>query len=312
MPTAQAIALEEHFAHPEFVARYGVAGPVEALIGPLENRLPDMDVAGIDIQVLSHAPGAAQSLPADEALSWSERINDHLAAAIDGNRRFAGFASLPMTAPDAAARELARTVVTLGFRGAMLHGLTNGVFPDDESHFPLYAEAERLGVPIYLHPSFPHPAVMRAYYADWTERFPMFGMAAAGFTAETMVIAIRMMLGRVPELFPNLQFILGHMGEAIPFLLERIDESLARDNGGQRFFRERFLRHFYVTTSGNFSNAALICALTEMGADRIMFSVDWPYVANRPGRDWIDAAPLDEQQRLLILNGNARRLLRLP
>ncbi|MBY6264409.1 amidohydrolase [Azospirillum sp. 412522] len=312
MPRAKAIALEEHFAHPELVERYGIAGPAQALTSPLENRLPDMDAAGIGIQVLSHAPSAAQSLPALEACSWAEKINDHLAAAIEGNPRFAGFASLPMTAPDAAARELTRTVETLGFRGAMLHGLTNGVFPDHESHFPLYAEAERLGVPIYLHPSFPHPEVMRAYYADWTARFPMFGMAAAGFTAETMVIAIRMMLGRIPELFPRLQLILGHMGEAIPFLLERIDESLARDNGGERFFRERFLRHFHITTSGNFSDAALICALTEMGVGRIMFSVDWPYVSNRAGRDWIDAAPLSEQQRSQILYGNAQRLLRLP
>jgi predicted TIM-barrel fold metal-dependent hydrolase len=306
-----AIALEEHFANPAFAEQFEFFGPKELLSRPLDFRLAEMDAAGIEIQVLSHTPSAAQALPPDQAMYWSTRINDDLARAMNSSRRFAGFAALPMTAPEAAAMELERAVIDLGFRGAMIYGLTNGVFPDDDRYFPLYSTAERLEVPIYIHPADPHEAVRAAYYADYARRFPIFSTAAAGFTVETMTIAMRMMLSEIPAKFPKLKLILGHMGEALPFLLERVDESLSRNNGGVRFFRERFLNHFHVTTSGFFSDAALNCTLSELGDERVMFSVDWPYCDNGEARKWLDASPLNDRQRQLILRENASRVLRL-
>lgn len=311
MRHVQAIALEEHFANPDFAAKYGVAGPSTVFLGERAARAAELDRHGIGIEVLSHAPAAAQSLPAAESVFWSRRINDDLARWIDGDSRFEALASLPMADPAACAAELEHAVRDLGFLGAMIHGQTGGVMPDDPAYHDLYAAAEALDVPIYLHPSFVHPDVMRAYYEDLTVRHPTLAMAAAGFTCETMVIAMRMMLGAIPQKFPRLRLILGHLGEAIPFLLERIDESLARDNGGQRFFRERFLRHFAVTTSGNFSDPALLCTLAELGPERIMFSIDWPYVPREPARAWIDTTPVDEATRTAILRGNAERILKI-
>lgn len=306
----KATVLEEHFIDATFAEKFGVAGPPSALLGDRAEREDRLDVQDIGLEVLSHAPRAAQALAPDRATEWSRRINDGLAEWIGGSSRFAGFASLPMSDPGAAARELERAVRDLGFRGAMIHGLTDGRMPDHPAYHDLMAVAEALDVPVYLHPSFPHPDVSRAYYQDYADRFPMLAMAAGGFTCETMVIAIRMMLGAIPEKFPRLRLILGHMGEAIPFLMERIDESLARDVGGHRFFRERFLRHFTVTTSGNFSDAALACAIAELGIERIMFSIDWPYVAREPARAWIDAVDIDDASRAAILSGNAERVLR--
>lgn len=311
MKHVQAIALEEHFANPDFAEKYGAAGPSTLLLGDRDERAAELARQGIGIEVLSHAPAAAQNLPAADSVFWSRRINDDLARWIDGDPRFAAFASVPMADPAAAAAELERAVRDLGCVGAMIHGQTGGVMPDDPACHDLYAVAEAMDVPVYLHPSFVHPDVMRAYYEDLAVRYPMFAMAAGGFTCETMTIAIRMMLGDIPQKFPRLRLILGHLGEAIPFLLERIDESLARNNEGERFFRERFLRHFTVTTSGNFSDPALLCTLAELGPERIMYSVDWPYVAREPGRAWIDAAPVDDATRAAILRGNAERILKL-
>jgi 2,3-dihydroxybenzoate decarboxylase len=307
---SKAIVLEEHFLDAAFAEKFGIAGPPSALLGDRAAREDELDAQDIALEVLSHAPPAAQALPPDQAEEWSRRINDGLKQWIDGSSRFAGFASLPLSSPEAAARELERCVRDLGFCGAMIHGMTDGRMPDDHAFHDLMGVAEALDVPLYLHPSFPHPDVAKVYYQDYMPRFPMFAFAAAGFTCEMMVIAIRMMLSEIPEKFPKLKLVLGHMGEAIPFLMERIDESLARDVGGRRFFRERFLRHFTVTTSGNFSDAALACAIAELGAERIMFSIDFPYVAREPGRAWIDAVNIDDASRTAILNGNATRLLK--
>lgn len=309
--TDQAVVLEEHFASRAFSDEYGVVGPPSLFLGDRQKRIDELDLDGIDVQVLSHAPGAAQALEPQLSVLWSSRINDELAEWIDGSRRFGGFAALPMADPEGAVRELDRAVNELGFCGAMIHGQTGGTMPDDPCYHDLFGMAEALGVPIYIHPGFPQADVSALYYDAYAERFPMFRMAAAGFTCETMVIAMRLMLGEITNLFPDLHLILGHLGEGIPFLLERIDESLARDNDGERFFKERFLRHFAVTTSGNFSDAALACTLAELGPERVLFSVDWPYCDTRKAREWIDGADLSPQDRHAVLRGNAERLLNL-
>ena len=122
-----------------------------------------------------------------------------------------------------------------------------------------------------------------------------------------------MILGGVFDKFPKLQVVIGHMGEGIPFSLWRINQALSRQgNKDTSFsFREFFSRHFWITTSGNFSNPALMCTVQEMGVDRIMFSIDWPYSSNVEGREFVDGAPLSKEDRLKILGGNAAKLLGL-
>ena len=165
----------------------------------------------------------------------------------------------------------------------MIHGLANDMFLDDKRFWPIFERAQALDVPIYLHPSIPHPAVMDAYYKDYVKDYPMVIRAAWGFTVETATQAIRMVLCGIFDKYPNLKIIIGHLGETLPFLLWRIDQSLSRPGQKSISFRDIFCGHFYLTTSGNFSDPAMMCCVQEMGVDRIMFAVDWPFVRQSAG-----------------------------
>lgn len=311
------VALEEHYLDHELAAHF--TGPDAARAGPVAERLYDlaelrlreMDEAGIDLQVLSHSAPSAQKLPPEIAVDLTRRVNDRLHEAVQRHPdRFAAFAALPSSAPEAAAAELDRCVSALGFKGAMLHGLTaEGGFLDDRRYWPIYARAEALGVPIYLHPSVPHPAVREAYYKEYAANFPVLIRAGWGYTVEAATQAIRMVLSGVFAAHPQLTFILGHLGETLPFLLGRIDSALARPGNEPVKFRETFCRHFHVTTSGFFSDPALLCCVLEMGVDRILFSVDWPFESNKAGAEWVRRLPLSADDRAKIMSGNAERLL---
>ncbi|MBX9740363.1 MAG: amidohydrolase family protein [Beijerinckiaceae bacterium] len=312
------IALEEHYWDAELVSKLtgaeGTRSPdlLQRLHDLGEIRLREMDEAGIDIQVLSHGAPSGQKLPEDIAVSLVRGVNDRLHQAISLHpTRFAGFAALPTIHPEAAADELDRCVSELGFKGAMIHGLTNGLWLDDKRFWPIFARAEKLRVPIYLHPSFPHADVMKAYYADYAKDYPQVIRAAWGYTVEAATQAIRLVLSRVFETHPGLNIVLGHMGETLPFLLWRINQALSRPGHEELSFREQFTRHFYVTTSGNFSTPALMCTMTELGMDRIMFAVDWPFVANKPAMDWVNDLQISRDDKTKLLSGNAKRLLRM-
>jgi 2,3-dihydroxybenzoate decarboxylase len=270
-----------------------------------------MDEAGIDVQVLSHAAPSTQRLDAATAIPLAKRANDRLHETVRAHPdRFAAFAALPTADPKAAADELERTVDKLGFKGAMVHGPTNGVFFDDKRFWPIFERAAALDVPLYLHPSMPVKAVVDAYYRDYLDRYPGLQAAAWGYTVETATQGIRMVLSGVFEKYPGLKIILGHLGESLPFSAWRIDMCLSR--GGQpSTFRETFNRHFWITTSGNFCTPALMCCMMEMGVDRILFSVDYPFVPNPPGAKWMEGLPLSLEDRTKILSGNCERLLKM-
>jgi 2,3-dihydroxybenzoate decarboxylase len=243
----------------------------------------------------------------------ARRVNDRLAAIVaEKPDRFAAFAALPTADPAGAADELARTVEKHGFKGAMIHGTANGMFLDDKRFWPIFDRAQKLDVPIYLHPSIPMQVVMDAYYKDYVKEFPMVIRAAWGFTVETATQAIRLVLSGIFDKYPDLKIVLGHLGETLPFLLWRIDQSLSRPGAGRKLsFRDEFSKHFHVTTSGNFSDPALLCCVQELGVDRILFAVDWPFVANPLGTTWMEAVPLCAEDKIKILSGNAQRLLRM-
>jgi predicted TIM-barrel fold metal-dependent hydrolase len=315
-PHCPVIAVEEHYWDEELAKTYsgGEAGRPGEQFKRLYDfdalRIAEMDEAGIDIQVISHGAPSAQKLPAETAAALTRRVNDRLHAVVAGNPRFAAFAALPTAVPEAAADELERTV-KLGFKGAMLHGLANGVFLDHKRFWPIYARAEALDVPIYLHPSLPNADVMRIYYEDYVKDFPTVARPAWGYTVETATLAIRLVLSGVFERHPKLKVILGHLGETLPFLVWRIDQALARPGQKAMSFRDIFCGNFYITTSGNFSDPALLCCVMEMGVDHILFAVDWPFVANPPATHWMQGVPLCDEDKAKILSGNARRLLRM-
>ncbi|HVH76957.1 MAG TPA: amidohydrolase family protein [Stellaceae bacterium] len=308
------VALEEHYLDPE-VKRHGSPGAGPEIVRRLDDlgelRLKEMDEAGIDLQVLSHSIPGLQGVDAATGVPLARRVNDRLNETVRAHPdRFAGFAVLPTADPKAAADELERAVTRLGFKGAMINGMTAGVFHDDERFWPIYERAQALDVPIYIHPALPHPAVIEAYYKDYAEKHPGILRAAWGFTVETATQGLRFVLSGVFDKYPGLKIILGHMGEGLPFLLWRISHGL-RGSTGPRNFRDIFCEHFYITTSGFFSDPALLCCVMEMGIDHILFSVDYPFVDNPPGTEWIKTLPLSAEDTEKLLNGNAKRLLKL-
>jgi predicted TIM-barrel fold metal-dependent hydrolase len=311
------IALEEHYWDAELASHFkGGDGNQPELRKRLDSlgdlRLKEMDEAGIDFQVLSHGAPATQRLDAETAVKMSREVNDRLHKTVLARPdRFAAFGVLPTADPQAAADELERIVTKLGFKGAMVHGMTNGVFFDDRRFWPIYERARALDVPLYIHPAIPHPAVIDVYYKDYVKEFPTILTAGWGFTVETATQAIRIVLSGVLDAHPGVKLILGHMGEGLPFSLWRIDQALSRKGNRSNSFREVFREHFWITTSGNFSTPALLCSMMEMGVDRIMFSVDWPYVENGPGVEWLKNVPLSTEDKDKIMYRNAERLLKL-
>src|SRR5713101_6914852 len=274
------IALEEHYYDPEVAKTFdgpeGRAPEIRRRLDDLgELRLKEMDEAGIDVQVLSHGAPSTQRLDAPTAVRLARDANDRLAKVIAARPdRFAGFAALPTPDPKAAATELDRAISELGFKGAMVHGLTNGVFFDDKRFWPIFERAQALDVPLYVHPASPVQAVADAYYKDYLDKFPQLLTAAWGYTVETATHGIRMILSGAFDRYPRLKIILGHLGESLPFSAWRINMALSRGADKPSTFRDTFCEHFWITTSGNFSTPALMCCIMEMGVDRILFSVD--------------------------------------
>lgn len=317
------IALEEHFWAPRLAAPTGAG--VLALLGehldaPLrdlgEGRLAGMDEAGIDIQVISHNAPAAQHLPAAEAVPRAREANDLLAAAVQAHPdRFAGFATLPTPDPVAAADELERAVTELGFLGAIVHSTlgTNGSFLDDHRYEPLLARAERLDVPLYLHPSPPPAGLAELLYGGLPPNISrLLGNSGWGWHAEAGLHALRLVVTGVFDRHPGLRLVLGHCGEMLPFMMARIDQVLTvKRTGLASPVSEYLLRHVWVTTSGMFSLPPLLCTLQVFGTDRVLFSVDYPFSPNAAGRALLDALPLSPRDKAEIAGGNAARLLGL-
>jgi len=323
MENPKVIALEEHYYDPEVAKHFQQGGP-EQRLPDLRNRLLDvgggrireMDEAGIDVQVLSHAAPATQRMDAETAVPLARQANDRLLETIRAsNGRFEGFAALPTADPARAADELERTV-RLGFKGAMIHGLANGQWLDDKRFWPIFERAQALDVPVYMHPAIPHPAVAEVYYKDYLKQYPALLTAAWGFGVETATQAIRMVLSGMFEAYPRLKIILGHLGEGLPYGIWRVDHRNAWTKQPPRYPAKRklgeyFQENFYLTVSGNFRTQSLLGAMLEIGADRILFSTDWPFENIDHAAKWFDAVPISEDDRRKIGRDNAVRLFRI-
>ena len=311
------IAIEEHYYDEALTAHFeGVDARTggfvrDRLLDVGAERVKAMDAAGIDVQILSHGAPSAQKLDAETGPGVAKAANDRLheiCRAFPG--RFEGFAALATADPKTAADELERAVTKLNFKGAMIHGLTGGeLFFDDRRFWPVFERAQALDVPLYIHPANPHPAVVEIYLKDYAEKYPGLLNAGWGFTMETATAGIRIVLSGVLDAYPDVKIILGHLGETLPFLLWRIDLALNRPGNDGIAFRDAFCSHFYVTTSGFFSDPALLLCIQEMGVDRILFAVDYPFVPIEPGPQWMERLMLNSEDKAKILHGNAERLL---
>jgi predicted TIM-barrel fold metal-dependent hydrolase len=273
-----------------------------------------MDSAGVDVQLISHT--VVEPAPSDRDV-WSraaQDANEQLAAAVaEHPTRFAGLATLPMLAPDVAASELGRAVITLGLRGAMINGSANGLFIDDPIFTPILERAVELDVPIYLHPGPVPQAVFDAYYTGLAPGAASSLSAQAwGWHAETAIHALRLIVSGVFDRLPALKIVIGHMGEMIPFMTWRIDKCLAPHTSHlRRRPIEYFHSNFYVTTSGVFDSAAFDLTLQVVGADRILFAIDYPYASSIDGRHFLDGLRLRPEDRDRITHQNAQELFGL-
>ncbi len=211
------------------------------------------------------------------------------------------------------ADELERAVRSLGFKGAMINGTANGRFLDDPSFLPILERAVTLDVPIYIHPGVPPAAVREAYYSgfDPAVNFSL-STASWGWHSEVGIHALRLILAGVFDRLPALQIIIGHMGEMIPFMLARINNVLTpMAKHLQHTVSEYFLQNFYITTCGFFTDPPLLLSLQTIGADRIIFSVDYPFSTNEQGRVFLESASISPADKEKISHLNAERLLKL-
>ncbi len=316
------ITLEEHFVTAGFLkatGAYGDDGPEgfkqmrAKLLDLGESRIAAMDEGRVDMQVLSLAAIGFDELKASDSTQVLHDVNDELAEAVRNHpERFAGFATLAMKEPESAARELERCVTKLGFKGAMLNGTTEGEFLDAPKFLPVFEVANALGVPLYVHPAEPPKVVQEAYFSGLPgEAGHLLSIAGWGWHAEMGLHALRLIVAGLLERFPELQIIIGHMGEGVPYALARSSEVLSRAVKLPMTVAEYFHRNFHVTTSGYFTKPPLQCALEVVGIERMMYSVDYPFSPNTKGRDFLKTLELSEEEMARFTHGNAAALLKL-
>lgn len=320
------IGLEEHFAVPETLQDSAGFVPGEywkelskRLLDMQEYRLREMDVNGMEMMILSlNAPAVQAILSPQKANEVAVRANDFLAEQVAKRpTRFQAFAALPLQDPDLATREMERCIKQLGFKGALVNGFSqvntpeNCVYYDAPQFAGFWDVVEKLDVPFYLHPRNPIGAWAQIY-----DGHPWLMGPTWAFGQETAVHALRLMASGLFDKYPKLQIILGHMGEGLPYSMWRIDNrnawvDLPKTYPAKKTFGEYFQNNFYITTSGNFRTQTLIDALLEIGADRILFSTDWPFENVDHAAKWFDSAAISEADRVKIGRTNAARLFKL-
>lgn len=313
-------ALASRFVEPGFLKMgesvLGQSAGAKALherlldLGP--GRIAQMDSDGIDLAVLSLTSPGVQPFDAATATALAAQSNDILTAAVTAYpTRLAGLAAIAPHFPKGAVAELERAAGKLGLKGVIINSHTHGEYLDDGKYWPILEAAESLGLPIYLHPREPAPSMVTPfldyglYFAGW------------GFAVETGLHAMRLIMSGVFDRYPKLKIVLGHMGEGIPFWLQRIDNryllqvKIGASEKLPRLPSEYFLENFVITTSGVTSGPALRLALDMLGADRILFAADYPYEIVADAVSFLDGAAITEAERAKIYNQNAVRVFRL-
>jgi predicted TIM-barrel fold metal-dependent hydrolase len=321
------ITLEEHYISPGYAdgpgpnlrenAKRGgdrMAKVFEQLADLGKDRIALMDEAGIDMQVLSISSPGTEQLEASEAIKVARETNDFLAEAIKKYPdRFAGFATLSTAAPDKAVKELELMVQKHGFKGAVINGHIKGRYLDDKFFWPILECAEKLNVPIYLHPTEPSKPVIDTYYGGFAPEVTyMLAGPGWGWHIETAVHVIRLIISGAFDKYPKLQIIIGHLGEGLPFMLERIDSIMSpKMTGLKRPIGDYLRENVHYTFAGFNFIATFLDLLLEVGVDRIMFSADHPYGSMAKARAFLDQLPVSTADREKIAHGNAKRLLKL-
>ncbi len=320
------IALEEHYAIDDTLQDSNGYLPPETweeLSGRLMDiegrRIDEMDQNGVEMMILSLNAPAVQAIPdRQRANEIARKSNDMLAEWVQRNPgRFGGFAALPLQDVDMACAEMERCVNELGFVGALVNGFSqadveeSALYYDLPQYRPFWDVVAKLDVPFYLHPRNPLPSMAQIY-----EGHPWLLGPTWAFGQETAVHALRLMASGLFDEHPNLQIVLGHMGEGLPYSMWRIDNRNKwvgdeRAYPAQKMLGEYFQNNFYITTSGNFRTQTLIDAMLEIGADRVLFSADWPFENVDHAANWFDTCTISEADRIKIGRTNSMDLFRI-
>ncbi|WYZ36015.1 hypothetical protein EsH8_X_000662 [Colletotrichum jinshuiense] len=315
------ITLEEHFIAPDLFSELSdiyseqlkhlpeVADRLRD-IGPL--RLANMDKNQIALQIVSHAPGLG-----NRPLKSSRLANDELARAVRANpQRLAGFAVLPMAEPEAAATELRRCVQELGFVGALVDVHVDGVHYDDRRFWPVFVAAAELDVPIYLHPTYPSEGQRSAYEGQFDPGAARsLGSSGFGWHQETGLGVLKLFAAGLFDAVPTLKIIIGHFGEMLPFMMERVEKLSIRWGQRQRSWRQVWNENIWLTTSGVWGIAPMACILRNTPVAHILYSVDYPFEKNENGLAWIrelqQSGLVTAKELEMIAHQNAEKLLRV-
>lgn len=326
------IALEEHFSTPKISQLYANPKASQAvgeiygrfiqtnLWGNIESYRQELMQNEIDHVILSLvSPGIQGIKDADQAIELAKDANDlaYETYVKKYPEQFSAFAAVPMQDPQAAAAELDRAVNQLGAKGALINGYTNLadgsiVYLDDPRNLVFWDKVNELNVPVYLHPRDPEPSQQRIY-----QDYPGLVGSAWGYTQETAVHAIRLMMSGLFDQYPKLTVILGHLGEGLSQNLPRTQSRLYKQRRGetggknQRPLTSYLTTNFKVTTSGHFDTNAFLSALNVFGIDQMMFSIDFPYVTNLEASTWFDQIQMDESMKKQIAYDNAAKLFKI-
>ena len=317
------LTLEEHFATPELQRLNRVqderlfsgGGRRPELLDLGAGRIADMDQAGIGMQVLSAVTPGAQNLPGAEGVAYARKLNSWVANEVISvyPDRFRAFATLPLSQPEAAADELERSVREHGSVGCMSYGAIDGKYLDHTDFEPVLSRAEALDVPIYIHPNWASPQAMDVFYDGLGDEVlsRLLGGPGYGWHQEVALQCLRMIASGVFDRYPNLQIVVGHMGEGLPFYYWRFGEDLDRvtRNRLHKPVQQYFHDNLWITTSAFFRDELLRLALSAIGEDRVMFSVDYPMASGQRGADWFRAVDLPRATKEKIAHKNAERLL---
>ncbi len=332
------ITVEEHFTDPRIVQANSVYGDTSAMEGLPEKvrqsynrmrftgeRLTDVDTfrfdfmkeQKVDMQVLSYTSPVSDRVPAPQAVQLCRQANDILAEVVSRHStRLAAFATLPMADPEQAAQELERCVKKYHFCGALITGTWQGQFYDSERFFPIFAKAAELDVPISWHPEFPDAKIQNYYYfsnAYSLQTGMQFATAGFGWHLDVGLHMTRLVLSGIFDKLPTLKFISGHWGEAIPFMLDRMDQIMCPQTTGlKKKISAYYHENVYFTPSGILSKDMFGYFVKVFGAQRIIWALDYPYIPfHSCSTDFLLNANLTESEKHLIAHENAEKLLHL-
>ncbi|OQU95044.1 hypothetical protein CLAIMM_01311 isoform 2 [Cladophialophora immunda] len=324
------ITLEEHFISQAVLDYYASQGVDTSLpdsmahimtalreVGP--KRLKAMDGGRISLQVISHRPNTIPVPP-----EVCTKANDELYEAIKASPspdRFAAFAMLPMLHPEEAAKELDRCVSQLEFVGSLIDNTANGRYYDDPFFWPIFAAHEKLDVPVYLH-AIPQPITEAtpapSFHGNYSPQVSNF-LANHGFHwhSDVALHVLRLFASKLFDTHRHLKLLLGHMGETLPFLIDRIHKLIQRTwphaSKPRRHLLQVWHENIYVTTAGMFSLAPMACLIHMCCADKVLYSVDYPFCSHEDGLKFMyalrEGAMINDQDFEAIAYKNAERLL---